>query len=459
MRFDSGVRREAAPASENTMNPASSSPTVSRRRFLKTTAAAAAPFIIPARVLFGRQAPSAQMTFGCIGVGRQGRGDLQELIYRGLEKGARVVAVCDVNAHRLEDAQWLAERIYAAELGPAAARGVAGYRDFRELLARPDIDGVLIASPDHWHGIQAVAAAEAGKDIYVEKPMTFTIAEGRRLVEAVRRNKRILQVGSQQRSSIYFRLAAEAVRNGRIGALQKIRVTLPVDSGQGDSRPMPVPKFLDFDFWMGPTAVAPFTEDRVHPLTSYERPGWMQIERTCRGMITNWGAHMIDSAQWGHGTDDTGPVEIEAVGEFPDRGLFDVHTTIKGEAVFADGVRLILESGEPGVRFEGDRGWVAADRGRVRASDPALIRQAPASGEKGLPVSANHMRNFLEAARRRSDPIAPVETGHRSNSICLLAHLAMKLGRRLKWDPAAETFPGDAEAASRLDYSHRAPWR
>jgi hypothetical protein len=184
------------------MSPSTSFPRLSRRNFLKTTAAAAAaPMIVPARVLFGPQAPSAQMTFGCIGVGRQGRGDMQELIYRGLEAGARVVAVCDVNAHRRDDAQWLAEKIYAAELGRAAYKGVDAYDDFRELLARRDIDGVLIVSPDHWHGFQAAAAAEAGKDIYLEKPMTYTIPEGRRLVEAVRRNTRILQVGSQQRSS------------------------------------------------------------------------------------------------------------------------------------------------------------------------------------------------------------------------------------------------------------------
>jgi predicted dehydrogenase len=399
------------------------------------------------------------MTFGCIGVGRQGRGDMQELIYRGLEAGARVVAVCDVNAHRREDAQWLAERIYAAELGTTAGRGIDAYGDFRELLARRDIDGVLIASPDHWHGVQAIAAAEAGKDIYLEKPLTYTIPEGRRLVEAVRRNRRILQVGSQQRSSIYFRLAAEAVLNKRIGTLRTIRVVLPVDQGKGDPTPMPVPKFLNYEFWMGPTAEAPFTEDRVHPLSSYERPGWMQIERYCHGMISNWGAHMIDSGQWGHGTDDTGPVEIEATGEFPDRGLFDVHTRFKGQAVFADGVRLMMESGEAGVRFEGDDGWVQADRGQVKASDPSILRQAPAAGKIKLPVSANHMRNFLEAVRNRRDPIAPVETGHRSNSICVLAHLAMALKRHLTWDPKAETFPGDAEAARRLDYPHRNPWR
>jgi len=441
------------------MNPPQKLESPSRRAFLKTAAAAAAaPLIVPSRVLFGRPAANDTIAFGCIGVGRQGRDDMKELIYRGLECGARVVAVCDVDAHRRENAQWLAEKIYAAEKGAGATANVAAYADYRELLARSDIDGVLIVSPDHWHAGHALAAANAGKDIYLEKPMTYSIAEGRRLVEAVRRNRRVLQVGSQQRSSIYFRKAAEAARNGRIGRLRTIRVVLPVDQGRGDATPMPVPRYLDFEAWMGPTAEAPFTEDRVHPQTSYERPGWMQVERYCRGMIANWGAHMIDSAQWGHGTDETGPVEIEAQGEFPDRGLFDVHTTIRGQALFADGVRMIMESGAAGVRFEGDHGWVHADRGKVEASDPAILRDPPAASEIQLPVSANHMKNFLEAVRARRDPIAPVEVGHRSNSICGLAHIAMKLGRRLKWDPQAETFPGDAEAARRLDYPHRVPW-
>jgi myo-inositol 2-dehydrogenase / D-chiro-inositol 1-dehydrogenase len=447
------------PEPETVMTPFSRDPALTRRGFLKTAAAATAPLVIPARIRRGPRAPSNQILCGCLGVGRQGRGDMQELIHRGLEAGARVVAVCDVDKHRREDAQWLAERIYASEQSPPPGSGLAAYGDFREMLARPDIDAVLVASPDHWHGLHALAAAEAGKDLYVEKPLTYTIGEGRRLVEAVRRGRRILQVGSQQRSSVYFRLAAEAVRNKRIGTLRRILVTLPVDAGRGDPRPMPTPRFLDYDLWMGPTAEAAYTEDRVHPVVGYERPGWMQIERYCRGMISNWGAHMIDSAQWGHGADDTGPIEIEARGEFPDRGLFDVHTSIQGQAVFADGVVLRLESGEPGVRFEGDSGWVSADRGQVRASTPSIIRKDPASGEVRLPVSGSHMRDFLEAVRGRHDPIAPVEAGHRSNSICVLFHLAMKLGRRLKWDPAEEIFPGDAEATDRLRYPYREPWR
>lgn len=430
-----------------------------RRSFIKAAAATAvAPAIVPSSV-FARPAPSDVVQFGCIGVGRQGQGDMQELIYRGLDAGARVTAVCDVDSHRLEDAQWLAEKIYTLETGKDASKSVAAYRDFRELLARRDIDGVLIVTPDFWHAAHAVAAAEAGKDIYLEKPLTYSIAEGRKLVSAVERNGRVLQVGSQQRSSVHFLLACELVRNGRIGRLRTIRVWLPEDQGSGDPRPAPVPPNLDYDAWMGPTAQAPFAEDRVHPQTSYERPGWLQIEPYCLGMVTGWGSHMMDIAQWGHGSDLSGPVSIEASAEFPDRGLFDVHTKFKAEAAYADGVRLIMETGDPaGVRFEGDDGWVFVQRGAIKASDPEILRWKPGQGQVKLVQSGNHMRNFLEAVRSRKAPAAPVEVGHRSNTICVMTHIAMKLGRRLAWDPAAERFVGDDEANRRLDYPHRKPW-
>jgi len=433
---------------------------MNRRNFIKAAAAAAvAPTIVPASV-FARPAPSDTLQFGCIGVGRQGQGDMQELIYRGLESGARVRAVCDADSHRLQDAQWLAEKIYTLETGQDAAKSVAAYRDFRELLARKDLDGVLIVTPDFWHAAHAIAAAEAGKDIYLEKPLTYSIAEGRKLVAAVRKNRRILQVGSQQRSSIHFLMACELARNGRVGKLHTIRTWLPEDQGSGDARPTPVPPNLDYDAWMGPTAPAPFAEDRVHPQTSYERPGWLQIEPYCLGMITGWGSHMMDIAQWGHGSDLTGPVSIEASAEFPDRGLFDVHTKFQAEAVYADGIRLIMETGEPaGVRFEGDAGWVFVQRGAIKASNPEILKWKPGQGEVKLLQSGNHMKNFLEAVRGRKDPIAPVEVGHRSNSICIMTHIAMKLGRKLAWDPAAEWFVGDDEANRRLDYPHRDPWQ
>jgi myo-inositol 2-dehydrogenase / D-chiro-inositol 1-dehydrogenase len=432
---------------------------ITRRSFLKSAAAAAvAPAIIPSSV-FSRPAPSDTLTMGCIGVGRQGLADMQELIYRGLEVGARVVAVADIDAHRLEHAQWLVDKIYAAELGAEKPSACAGYRDFRELLARPDIDGVTIVTPDHWHAAHAVAAANAGKDIYLEKPMTYTIVEGQKLVQAVRRNKRILQVGSQQRSGIYFRTACELVRNNRIGRLKSIRVILPCDVGTGNPGPMPVPKNLDYDFWLGPAPEAPFSEDRTHPQAGYERPGWLQIEPYCRGMITGWGSHMNDIAQWGNGTDETGPVSFEGRGDFPARGLFNVHTTFHVEAVYANGVRLIIETEEPGgVRFEGEKGWIYVQRDKLESSDPAILREKIGDNEVRLYVSNNHMKNFLECLRSRQDPVAPVEVGHRSNSICVLAHIAMKLGRKLSWDPKAEHFVGDDDANTWLDIAHRAPW-
>ena len=432
---------------------------LTRREFLKVGAAAAvAPAIVPSTV-FGPSAPSNTLTLGCIGVGRQGRGDMQEAIYRGLEVGARVVAVCDVDAHRREDAQWLVDKIYATELDKDGTKGCAAYHDYRELLARKDIDGVLIVTPEHWHALQSIAAAEAGKDIYVEKPLTYSIAEGQKLVKAIRAHKRILQVGSQQRSSVYFRMACEMARNQRIGKLHTIHVWLPQDQGEGDPTPQPIPKSLDYELWMGPTAKVPFTEEGVHPQTGFGRPGWLQRERYCLGMITGWGSHMNDIAQWGNGSELSGPVEIEATAEFPKRGVFDVHTTFRSEGKYANGVTLIQETGDPaGVRFEGDRGFVFVQRGAIEPSDRELLREEAGEAEVQLYRSSNHMKNFLECMRSRQEPAAPVEVAHRSNSVCILTHIAMKLRRTLNWDPNAERFLNDDEANRWLDYPHRKPW-
>ena len=308
----------------------------SRRTFLKTVvAASAAPIFVPWHVLGGPDAPSNKLRMGSIGNGRMGSGDMQAAM-----GGALMVAVCDVNIDRANAAKAKVEK------HQGAGDKVAVYQDFRELLARDDIDGVTISTPDHQHAVIAVAAANAGKDIYLQKPLTYSIEEGKALVKAVRKNKVILQTGSQQRSSQYFRITCELVRNGRIGKLQSVDVTVPTDHGTGKADPMPVPENLDYDRWLGPTPDAPYTEHRVHPQNGYSRPGWLQIEVYCRGMITGWGAHMYDIAQWGLGTDvDSGPVEIEATADFPKRGLFDMHAGYKAEATYANGVKLTSHTG------------------------------------------------------------------------------------------------------------------
>lgn len=433
---------------------------ISRRTFLMgALATATAPAFFSLSAARGASGPNETIRLGCIGVGRQGQTDMQEAIYRGLQANARVVAVCDVDSKRAAQAKELVQSIYAkeaAEAGPYS--GCDSYEDFRELLERKDIDGVLIVTPDHWHAAIAIAAAKAGKDIYLEKPMTYSVREGQELVRAVRDHDRILQVGSQQRSTIYFRKGCELVRNGRIGNLHTIRVGLPPDSGIGEPGSTTLPESLNYNMWMGPTEEAPYAEGRVHPQESLGRPGWLQIERYCKGMITGWGAHMNDIAQWGNGSDDTGIVEIEATAEFPERGLFDVHTSFKAEGKYADGVKLYQETGPAGVRFEGDEGWIWVSRNELKASDPKLLKEKIGPDGVKLYESNSHMRNWLDCMRSRKDPVAPVEVGHRSNSICLITHIAMKTDGKLQWDPKAEKFTNNEIANKMLDYKHRAPW-
>jgi predicted dehydrogenase len=435
---------------------------ITRRRFVQTAAATVTAISVPAIVpshVFGKESPSNTLRIGLIGSGRMGHGDMGACLEAGLATSAmaRIVAVCDVDRHRADHARGEAQRFYADHQAGRRQSPIAIFDDYRELLARDDIDGVLISTPDHWHAVVAVAAANAGKDMYVQKPLTYTIGEGQKLVEAVRRNKVILQTGSQQRSDKNFRRACELVRSGCLGKLHTIRVLLPPDSGVGKNVPMSVPENLNYDMWLGPTPVAEYTEDRVHPPEGFTRPGWLQIEPYCRGMITGWGSHMFDIAQWGHGSDETGPVEFEASGEFPDRGLFNVHTTFKAEARYADGVKLLAETGAPaGVTFEGEEGTLSVGRGHLNATPSDILNETVA--EPILYQSDNHMANFLECMRTRREPVCPVEIGHRSNSICVITHMAMRMGGKLRWDPKGERFLDNQAANDHLDYEHREPW-
>lgn len=436
----------------------------SRRKFVRASAvtvgALGVPTIVSSHVL-GKNSPSNTLRIGCIGVGRMGHGDMNECMSQGLrsQANARVVAVCDLDSSRTQHARQQVEAFYRARVPEGARPSVSEIGDYRKLLEREDIDAVTISTPDHWHALAAIAAAEAGKSIYLQKPLTYTVVEGRKLVEAVRRSGVVLQTGSQQRSSERFRRACELVRNGRVGRLRTIRILLPTDSGFGKPMPMSVPENLNYDMWIGPTPKRFYTEHRVHPQSGFGRPGWLQIEDYSRGMITGWGSHMFDIAQWGHGSDDSGPIEMAATAEFPRRGLFNVHTTFHAEGRYADGVKLIADSGAPaGVRFEGDDGWIDVGRSHLKAEPGDILRAEIGEDELQLPKSSNHMLNFLECVRRDEDPICPVEVGHRSNSICVITHIAMKLGRKLRWEPFAERFVDDEQATAMLDYDHREPW-
>ncbi|MBN1765035.1 MAG: Gfo/Idh/MocA family oxidoreductase [Sedimentisphaerales bacterium] len=431
---------------------------LSRRSFIKTAAGTLAfPSIVSSSV-FGAGAPGNRLRIGCIGTGRMGSVNMNQVLHLGVDKefDAHVVAVCDVDTNRLKNAADTVEKFYSEHSLKVKPQT---FVDFRELLACKDIDGVIIATPDHQHAVNAIAAAHAGKDIYLQKPLTYSVVEGQKLVKAVRKNNVILQTGSQQRSSIYFRKTCELVRNGHLGKLQCIEVVIPTDSGTGISTPMDVPQNLNYDLWLGPTPLAPYTEDRVHPQNSFDRPGWLQIEHYCRGMITGWGSHMYDIAQWALGVDnDSGPVEVEATAEFPDRGLFDVHVGYQAWATYANGVKMVSHNGNPGVNFIGSDGWIWVERGSFRAHDRNIFRQEIAPDGIRLYESKDHIGNFLECMRSRKEPIAPVEAGHRSNSVCALHHIAMKLKRKLKWNPLAEQFIDDDEANQMLDFPHRPPW-
>ena len=435
--------------------------TATRREFLRISAslagaAIAAPAIVPASV-FGADAPSERIAVGAIGVGRMGNGDLGEAL--GL-KQVQVVAVCDVDSNRLKAAKERVEKHYANP--PQAGKGCAAYGDFRELIARDDIDAVQIATPDHWHAIPAIEAAKAGKDIFMQKPMSLTIYEGRVVSDTVRRYGRIFQIGSQQRSDSRFRQACELVRNGRIGELKTVKVGFGTDPGTTPTPPMPVPDALNYDFWLGPAPWAPYTENRVHPQKGYDRPGWLRIADYGAGMITGWGSHHNDIAQWGMGTEHTGPVEIEAEAQFPKDGLWDVHGKFSITYRYANGVVInCADSGrnKDGILFEGTEGWVYVTRGAIDANPKSLLTSTIKPNEIHLYKSTSHKDNFYECVKSRKETIAPAEIAHRSCTVCLLGDIAMQLGRKLQWDPKNEQFVNDADADKLLSKPMRSPWR
>jgi predicted dehydrogenase len=389
----------------------------------------------------------------------------------------RVVAVADVDLKRAHDGQRWIESWYRENRDENDVE-IAVYQDYRELLSDKSIDAVIISTPDHWHAQPAIEAALAGKDVYLQKPASLTIKEGRQMSDTFHRTDRILQMGSQQRSLDpwpQFHRAVELVRNGRIGEIERVEVGLMIDPA-GDVEPkMPVPDTLDYDMWLGSTPYVYYTENRVHPQHDYSRPGWLRCEQFGAGMITGWGAHHIDIAHWGMNTEYTGPVEIEGQAEFPTAGLWNVHGKFRIQARYASGVMMTICDEFPnGIKFIGSEGWIFVSRGSATAtaSDPIQEKPLPAleashpripesvirSDELQIEKSQEQHQNWLDSIRWRKPPVAPAEIAHRACTVCLISQIAMHLPRKLYWNPDAERFKNDDEANAMVSRPQRFPY-
>ena len=333
--------------------------------------------------------------------------------------------------------------------------------DFRELVARKDLEVVQVASNDHWHVLHALAAVRAGKDVYVEKPLSVSIEELKVLRDEVRRRGRMFQFGTQQRSDGKFRFACELARSGRLGEVKRVRVSAPSGpaerTGSPTFEPQPVPPGFDYEMWLGPAPWAPFHPKRV------VNPHWFHINDYSIGYIGGWGIHHIDIMQWGNGTELTGPVEIDGTGVFPsDDGMCDNPLSWDVDLVYAKGAPVSFTSdggkNAHGIRFEGTEGWVYVNRGEIRAEPKSLLEVKLGPGDVHLPVSEHHQKNLLDSVRSRKPTVSNIEVAVRSDAVCHLADISMRLGRRLRWDPDREEFPGDAEANRMLTRAMRGPW-
>ena len=424
---------------------------INRRQFIKSTIGAATvisfPNIVPASAFgkAGNTAPSERITLGFIGAGKQSKHLMRSFLN---SPGTHVLAACDVDKLKLARGQKIVEDHYTEKSG-GTYKGCDSYGDFRELLARDDIDAVVISTPDHWHAIIVIQSAMAGKDIYCEKPLSQTIVEARTMVNAVRRYGRVFQTGSMQRSDWHFRLGCELVLNGYIGELKNVNVNV---GGPPRDRPLPaepVPDYLDWDMWLGPALLRPYNSELSPHLSWDGFPNWRNHSSFGGGGMTDWGAHHFDIAQWGMGMDESGPVEIIP----PDGADYKVLTY-----KYANGVTMTRSNRARGVLFTGTKGEVNTDRGYLQTKPESLKDRQIGPNEIHLYESRNHYVDWLDAIRKRSRPICDIETGCRSVSVCHLGNIAYKLGRPLKWDPEREVLIGDAGASRLLSRPMRSPW-
>ncbi len=429
---------------------------ITRRQFLTravavTGAAAMAPYVITSTALGGegRPAASERITMGFIGTG--GRGTALLTNFLSLPE-AQVVAACDVKRPARERAQGMTNKQYTND-------ACVTFVDFRELIARPDIDAVTVASNDHWHVLHALAAVRAGKDVYCEKPMGLCLAQAKMLRGEVQRLGRVFQFGTQERSSWSTRLACEMVLSGWVGKIHTVKVGTRYSFAAPNFPAMPVPDWIDYDLWLGPAPWSPFTENRV------SNSHWFHISDYSLGFIAGCGIHTVDMAQWGNGTDRTGPVEVEGTGTYPRDGLCDCATAWNVNLKFASGVVMNFTDGEQntlGVRFEGTDGWVYVKErhlgGAIDAEPKSLLKRPLGADDVHLPVSNHHQQNFLECVKSRQPTAAPIETAVRSETICQLSDIAARVQRKLRWDPEKEEFVGDDEANRMLTRPMRSPW-
>jgi len=430
---------------------------LTRRKFIKQTAYSitgiiSAPYIIPGNVLGknGAIAPSERTVIASIGVGGMGTGNLNGFLNHDR---AQVVAICDVDRNHRNRAKNMVNDAYGTN-------DCATYNDFRELLERKDLDAVCISVPDQWHAIPAIMAAQRGLDMYAEKPLAYTIAEGRAIVDAVTRNGIVWQTGSWQRSERNFRFACELVRNGRIGLVQKVHVGLPAGNNirSASTAPSEPPNGFDYDMWLGPAPWAPYCEARCHW-------NFRWISDYSGGQLTDWAGHHCDIAQWGMNTELSSPVEIEGVGEYPpaNDGLFNTPEKYRVECKYEEGFTMIVADAtqQPkgmGAHFIGDEGWVHVTRGGIDAHPKSLLYSKFKPNEVHLYKSDDHIGNFLDCVRSRAKTITPVEVAHHSIMVGHLASIAMKTGRKLHWNKKTEKFVNDARADRHLWRPMRGPW-
>lgn len=423
---------------------------LSRRAFVKSglagvLAAAVAPQFLPSR-LFGRTAPSNRVALGFIGLGVHGHG--VNLLSFLQEDDCVVRAVCDVFADRTEHS-------CAAVDGHYGNRDCAKTGDFRDLLARPDLDAVVISTPDHWHVPMALLALEAGKAVFCEKP-TLTIESGRRLADAMQRRGAFFACGLEDRAEVKYHLLAEAVRNGAIGKLRRIHVGLPEKPVFPRADPAPVPPELDYELWLGPASHRPYTPGLT------DAQVWRQIRDFSGGSLTDWGAHLIDTAQVAAGVEESGPVSVEGEGFIPPDAVNTVPQRYRLKYRYANGVELEVESGAIYIRLEGDNGWVGCTdwNGRMEASDLSILRRKyDPETNKLWPRRPREQRDFLDCLRIGRPPMYTAEAMHRLSTTLHLGAIAMELGRPLRWDPAAEAFPGDEAANALRSRPERTDWQ